>query len=410
MKIAAIANDYPAFDRASAPLRFFNVLTILSAKHQIYYSAVNWRDQVSSIGEEAVRRYRGALQGLGIEVSDDAVHRVLRKDRYDAILFEFYYTALPVLEETRFWQPAARIVIDTGDVNYHRLLRKAALTHKKEDAVKAQRTKLAELGTYRASDLVVAVSEEDKAVLWQETHDIRVEIIPNLHVVPEFDSATQTIPNSLIFIGSFDHEPNRDAIVYFSNDILPLIREKVPSVTLRVIGNSPPPEIQRLAGPGVEILGQVPDTTPFLRSSRVSIAPLRFGAGLKGKVGEAMACSVPVVTTLVGIEGFGLSPGVNVLVGDAPQEFADAVVRLCTDDELYQLVRKSGWWFLKSKFSTEVVAKRIEDIFDSLPNMPIKALPANRRVQKNVKYFLDRHVTWRLKSRLDKTAHKARNA
>src|SRR5581483_10434832 len=98
-------------------------------------------------------------------------------------------------------------------------------------------------------------------------------------------------------------------MIYFTSAILPKIVDAVPDVKLRIVGNAPPEEIVRLASQHVEVVGYVPDTKPYLQKSVISVAPLRFGGGMKGKVGEAMSYGLGVVTTSFGAEGFGLTAG-----------------------------------------------------------------------------------------------------
>src|SRR6185369_13677698 len=166
------------------------------------------------------------------------------------------------------------------------------------------------------------VTEDDRGLLLRELKHLRVEIVPTMHDVSPLDDATQRTPNTLVFVGPFLHAPNIDAMVYFCNEVFPLITSEIPDATLAIVGSFPTQPVKNLARDGVEVIGFVPDVKPYLDSSYVSIAPLRFGGGMKGKIGEAMAHGLPVVTTSIGIEGFGLTPSTNVLVGDTPRDFA----------------------------------------------------------------------------------------
>ncbi|MEO6146109.1 MAG: glycosyltransferase family 4 protein, partial [Sulfuriferula sp.] len=299
--------------------------------------------------------------------------------------------------EARFRQPGARIIIDTVDVHFHRLFAKARLSQKAEDFAQARATKKAELCAYKAADFVVAVTNQDQHILLQQDRHIRVEIIPNIHKVMALTDVHQKLPNSLVFVGGFSHEPNVDAMLFFCQEILPLIRLDIPDVRVLIIGGSPPQGVSDLAGGSVEVLGYVPDTAPFLERSAISIAPLRFGAGMKGKIGEAMSYGLPVVTTTVGIEGFGLSPEENVLVGDMPGEFAAHVVRLIRDKALYEKIRTNGWLFIKQNYSDEATVERVYSIFDRLDSYPIKKLSAVGLIKKSVMNTLEKHLLWRFR-------------
>jgi glycosyltransferase involved in cell wall biosynthesis len=147
----------------------------------------------------------------------------------------------------------------------------------------------------------------------------------------------------------------------------------------------------------VEVLGYVPETKPFLETSAVSIAPLRFGAGMKGKIGEAMSFSLPVVTTTIGVEGFGLTPGKDVLVGDTPEAFALAVVSMLRDTALWAQVGAAGFAFIRDNYSEPVVRRAVFRIFDDLGAYPVKRISTYRLVWRKLGYLLERHLNWRLK-------------
>lgn len=384
-------------DRASGDLRFYTILEMLMERHAVSFCCYDWQQQLNEIGESELARYQGQLENLGIEVIRSDIPSVLEHGRFDVIWFEFYYPARANLIEARFWQPDAWVVIDTVDVHFHRLFAKANLSKKTEDFSQARATKKEELRVYKNADFVISVTEQDRQILIRQDGDIRVEVLPNIHKVPALMASHQRLPNSLVFVGGFGHEPNVDAMLFFCQEILPLIRRDIPDIRLKIIGSSPPEAISNLAGGGVEVLGYVPDTAPFLESSAISIAPLRFGAGMKGKIGEAMSHGLPVITTTVGIEGFGLSPEENVLVGDTPGEFAAQVVRLVRDNALYEKIRTNGWLFIKQNYSEDAVIERVLSIFDRLDSYPIKKLSTVGRIKKSMMNTLEKQLLWRFR-------------
>jgi glycosyltransferase involved in cell wall biosynthesis len=200
-----------------------------------------------------------------------------------------------------------------------------------------------------------------------------------------------------VYIAHFDHEANVDGILHFCTHALPLIRQELPDVRLRIVGHSPPEKVKALSGPNVEVLGFVPDIREIYQSSDVAIAPMRFGGGLKGKVAEAMSFGLPVVTNSACLVGFGLSPGVNVLVGDDPRAFADAVVGLLRDRALYQKVSENGWQFIKKNFSDEVITTKLKELMDGRLQYRPKRLPLGKRLVWNARVFVERHVLWRFR-------------
>lgn len=407
MKILTTARCYPMPDRSAGDLRFSQLLNILVRHHDVSFCAgsdLTW--ETALVGEAKIAQYRDALTSTGVRIVDDEPLAAVRSVVYDVVLFEFYHAAEPVIDDIRFSQPRARLIVDSVDVAYNRLLSKARLTKAAEDIEAARAVKRTELAVYNKADMVIAVTEDDRNLLMKESTSLRVEIIPTIHDVSPLDDAVQRSPNTLVFVGSFLHEPNIDAMVYFCNDIFPMIAREIPDVRLKVIGSSPTQSIKDLARDGVEVIGFVPDVKPFLDRSYVSIAPLRYGGGMKGKIGEAMAHGLPVVTTSVGIEGFGLTPNANVLVGDTPQAFAKRTCDLLRDASLFESIRRSGWSFMKERFSQEAVATRVDAIFDRLNDFPVKQLAMGSFLRRAVPQQLDRHLLWRFRGKSDRNKHR----
>ena len=145
---------------------------------------------------------------------------------------------------------------------------------------------------------------------------------------------------------------------YFVKEILPLIRQDIPGVVFYMVGSNITETVQALASQDVVAVGYVPDLTPYLDGCRVFVAPLRYGAGMKGKIGQSMGFGLPVVTTSIGAEGMGLIDGEH-----SPAAFARAVVRLYTDDLLWERTSLNALLHIKSNFSKAVVQTKLAQIF-----------------------------------------------
>ena len=152
-------------------------------------------------------------------------------------------------------------------------------------------------------------------------------------------------------MGGFGHAPNPDAITHFCANAWPAVRAAVPDARLTIIGSQPPEAVRALAGDAVQVTGWVPDVVPFLQAARVSIAPLRFGAGVKGKIAEALAHGLPVVATPIGVEGMALSDGDDVLVAADDAAFGAAVARLHTDRALWERLAAGGRAYVEEHLS-----------------------------------------------------------
>jgi glycosyltransferase involved in cell wall biosynthesis len=159
-----------------------------------------------------------------------------------------------------------------------------------------------------------------------------------------------------VFVGGSHHPPNSDAILYFLSEIFPLIQQKIPQIKFHLVGGNPIEEITALASENIIIHGYVEDLNKFLEGIRISVAPMRFGAGMKGKVCTTLGCGVPTIGTKIGFEGMGYLRNLNLMLADTVSEMAEKVCQI--------YLKKETW----CKLSKESVV----DIYEN--NGPIKSL------------------------------------
>jgi glycosyltransferase involved in cell wall biosynthesis len=260
----------------------------------------------------------------------------------------------PYLAHWRAWAPQARIVFNTVDLHFLRELRQAQLASSPELLAEAERTRAMELELAAASDLTIVLSRAEVYVLKRQVPE--VELL-NLSLI--FESTAARVAafderRDVMFVGSFPHRPNVDAMLYFTREIWPLVRARLPGSALLVVGSSPPPEILALGElEGVRVLGFVADLERLFASVRLTVAPLLFGAGVKGKIGSSLCQGVPCVATSIAVEGMGLVGERDVLIADAPEDFAAQVVRLYTDRELWGRLSEAGLRFVSDNYSME---------------------------------------------------------
>jgi glycosyltransferase involved in cell wall biosynthesis len=403
MRLLVVANVIPMPDQSAGWFRFFRMLRVLAEGNQVCFHPIDLRWQIKNFGEAAVSRYRASISDLGIQVTGGKwgeLSSLLRSVRFEIAFFEHYATALPeIIEEFRYFQPRGRVIVDTVDVAFRRLATKALVTGMEEDRRRARVVKEEELSAYMRADVVIAVGESDAEVLQTQRLRCRIERVPLIFPVQPFaPQRARAQRPTLLFVAHFLHDANVDAIVRFCEDVLPLLVRQVPDVRLQVVGRSPPPEVQALAGPNVDVMGFVPDVEAVYTSSDVAIAPMRYGGGLKGKIAEAMSFGLPVVTNSVSLQGFRAQPGREVLVGDDAQSFADAIVALFRDPILYDRVREGGWRYVDANYSEEAVGKKLMEVVTSSLDAPPRRLSAGRRAVRGAKEMLERHVLWRLRS------------
>jgi glycosyltransferase involved in cell wall biosynthesis len=165
----------------------------------------------------------------------------------------------------------------------------------------------------------------------------------------------------LLFVGAMHRDANVDAVRHFCREILPRVRADVPTVTLTIVGGEPPPEVCLLEGePGVRVTGFVDALEPFYGRATVFVAPLRIAGGIAGKTLDALAGGCAVVTTTMGNDGLGATPGEHLLVADAPADFAASVVRLLRDPALRRRLGDAGRRFAAERFGPAVCAAALE--------------------------------------------------
>lgn len=281
--------------------------------------------------------------------------------------YEFAFVCLPDLmlryaPAIRLHAPQAVLVYDTVDLHALRYRRAAELTGDAEKFRQAGHYERLESANVQSADRVVAISDEEAERIAQKHPHAQVFTVPNIH------APRQTVPgfagrHGLLFIGHYLHAPNEDAARHLALDILPLVQATLGHEPLYLLGSSPGDAVRNLGTPDVHVIGQIADPVPWFDRCRVFVAPLRFGAGMKGKIGQSMSLGLPVVTTSVGAEGMGLQNGVTCLIVDEPKEFAAAVVRLCHDENLWNAVSREALRHVEINLSKPVARRALTALF-----------------------------------------------
>jgi len=240
-----------------------------------------------------------------------------------------------------------------------------------------QKTEAAEPTYLRLADRVLAVSETDRDAFASFVEPGKLAVIPTGVDVDYFHpTPVEETANSLVFTGSMDWLPNEDAILYFVDTILPLIKKQCPEVCLEVVGRSPSRKLQALAERerSLRLTGWVEDIRPFVARGSICIVPLRIGGGTRLKIFEAMAMSKAVVSTSVGAEGLPVQSGANIIVADTPGDFAQSVVSLLRDPSQRRQLGTSARALVQEKYSWPKVA---ESFASTLRDTIIPSTPRN---------------------------------
>ncbi len=292
---------------------------------------------------------------------------VLAAEKYDVIVCDFLHAAgvvpfergIPVVLFThnveamiwkRHWEVAANPVWKfVCKREYHKM-------------------EAAELNYLRRSTQVLTVSDADTAFFARNINLAKITTIPTGVDIDYFKPMSGEEPNSLIFTGSMDWMPNEDGILYFSKEILPLIRKQRPGVQVWVVGRKPGKKIKALAESdrGIRVTGRVEDIRPYIAKGSVYIVPLRVGSGTRIKIFEAMAMGKAVVSTIIGAEGLPVTPGSDIILADEPQRFAENVCHLLGSSEERNRVGHAARKLVEENYSWVVVAKHMESVLRSV--------------------------------------------
>ena len=355
LRILIVDHMVPAPDRDAGSVRMLAMLELLGELgHHVTFIPDNLTPQ---------EPYTSALQQMGVEVlfGDMSIPEYVAAHARDVdLVVVCRATIAGKYVATLAAQPAPpAIVFDTVDLHFLREQRLAALDGDAGAVARAAAIKADELALARASQAVWVVSPHEADVLRAEDPGLRVDVVPLIHATragtPGFAAR-----RDLMFIGGFRHPPNEDAVRHFASEILPRLAGPLPEVRFLAVGPDPPPSVQALAGARVSIMGYVADVDPVFDGCRVFVAPLRYGAGLKGKIVQSLACGLPVVTTSVGAEGLGVVDGEHVLIADAPDAFAERIARLYTDEALWTRLSEVGRAHVEATFGHAAVKGRLD--------------------------------------------------
>src|SRR5688572_19487592 len=312
--------------------------------------------------------YVRQLQQLGVEVEFAPYIRSVgdllrtRGREFDIVVLARHYVASRHVDEVRRYAPKALLAFDTVDLHFLRAERLAEIEQTAGSRTMARSRRDAELSLIRRVDVTIVVSPVERDVLQEAVPEARVLLLSNIHDrVPGGRLFAER--QGLVFIGGFEHPPNTDGVLWYAREVLPRIRERLPDVVSYIVGSKVPSTIRALTSEDFVVTGFVADIAPFFTGCRVSIAPLRYGAGVKGKVNLAMSYGLPVVATPTAVEGMHLVPEEDVLVAEDPEGFAAAVERVYRDEALWQRLTANGIANIQRHFSRDVANLALAELF-----------------------------------------------
>jgi len=363
--ILVIDSYVPLYDRESGCVRLLNILKLLL---NLGYSVIFFPD--NGYPEQP---YTSVLQQLGIEV----IYGTPQRYNLEEKLIKY----LPLIDGVWLCRPElcdkymdlirlktkAPIIYDTIDLHFLRLKRqKDYLDPSYQNTSWSWETyQKLELNYANQAEATVVVTEDEKQVL-SSLGVKNVWVIPNIH---EEISLSEKVAfdqrSGLVFIGSYNHPPNIDAVKWLCLEIMPLVWASRPDITVNLLGSNLKDEVKELASDKVIVTGYVTEVEPYFQKSRIFVAPLRFGAGMKGKIGQSLSLGLPTITTKIGAEGMGLIDHQDVLIADTDEEFARGVIELYDNRELWQKLADNSLETIK-RYQPATVQTNLQALLSNL--------------------------------------------
>jgi GT2 family glycosyltransferase len=312
-----------------------------------------------------------ALQRIGVEVlhapwfwsAEEVMRR--RGAEFDAVYLHRYVNAFKYAGVLRAVMPHAKLLYSVADIHHLRLEREAAVTGSQAAAEAANQMKARELAALAMVDQVIVHSAYEGSYLAGLLDEEHLNIIP--WVVPTLPPRTGFQERrDVVFLGGYRHPPNIDAVTYFVAEVMPILRQLVPGIVFRIAGSHMPDSFHDLAAPDVVLDGFIPDLATYFEDIRVMVAPLRYGAGIKGKVFDSLARGLPCVASSIAAEGMDLQDGEAIAIADEPRAIAEAIAWLHQDEEAWLRLQRGGLDYISRTCSEDSVLARFRRMFARL--------------------------------------------
>jgi glycosyltransferase involved in cell wall biosynthesis len=293
----------------------------------------------------------------------------LRTKRFDVVNLEFPYLGHCHLRQAPPGEKLPPLVVDSHEIAYdlaRQFARSGSLARRVYAEVNWRKLRREELGTYRDADGVYLCSAADERRLLDQIPQTHTAVIPNAADVDYYQPRPTDPPpdgRTVVYFGLLSTVPNVDGVIHFVQDIWPRIAEANPEARCKIIGGRPPPSLLALAGPRVELTGFVSDLRPHLAAAAALVVPLRLGGGTRLKIVEGMAMGKAIVSTTLGAEGIEAVPGRDILIGDQPAAFADAVNRLLSEPGLAARIGRSARQLAVERYAWSAAARTLESFY-----------------------------------------------
>jgi hypothetical protein len=361
--VALLIDDtFPSPDRDAGSIEIVHLAEALAAFGLDVFFAARLDDDQDR---------QGALRARGIRTIPAAAASGLEAflchhaDQLTLVVLNRVYCGGAAFETVRTHAPRARIVFNTIDLHWIRVGREAELANDPTLRLAAADLRARELHLARETDATIVVSAAEAEILRAEAPGARVVTLPLAR--PTTPPTTPFAARGGVgFIGAFRHAPNRDAIVWFARAVWPLVIEVLPDCRLSIAGPDMPDGLLDGVPGHVEILGHVPDIGPWFEGLRLTVAPLRFGAGAKGKLVSSLAAGVPCVATPIALEGMGLTDADGAIRADTPDAMAKAITSLHEDQTSWERLSPAACRAVEEHFSLGDWRARLAALLETL--------------------------------------------
>jgi glycosyltransferase involved in cell wall biosynthesis len=383
MKILFACKEFPHSKVIGGPIIVFNRLKYLSKSHTVSLVAFAKKEDEQYI--PSLRPYCHDIQIVplppkrslfkrtrdfflspvppyflrmhGSTAMKKTIAEMVAKDKYDFVIAE--YSVMGQFIHNNTYLPPVQRIISVHECYYLARLkdfRHYSLGFKKlKEAVNLKGLKKYEFDMYLQADKVLALTPQGREELLDICPQLNISIVPHGVDTEHFSfSSLENEEKAITFVGNYLHYPNVDAVLFFHEEIWPLLKAKVPDAKFYIVGQSPPDNIRAFSQDAdIIVTGKVDDVTPFLKKGRVFICPVRLGGGFRGKILEAMSVGRPVVSTSLGAEGIPANHRENIIIADSPSSFVQEISELLSDDVLYERIREKARKMVEEKYAWE---------------------------------------------------------
>lgn len=306
----------------------------------------------------------GALQAASIAASyvrlGRLAGRLLRQERFDLVHVDYLESAIALPRRRRV--PRLAVAIDELGKPTRRRFELASGAARAGAWLAWRATVAMQRRVCRSLDRILTLSEQDRRALLALDPELPVGVLPfPVGIDTDRVDGAARERDHLLFVGAMNRDVNADAVIHFCRQILPLVRKEAPAVRLTIAGAAPTESVQRLGRePGVVVTGFVDRLEPYYERATLLVSPLRVGGGIISKNLDAMAAGCPVVTTSIGNEGIGATPGAELLTADTPAEFAAAVLSILQSGDAGRRLADAARAFVHERYSVEASLAALE--------------------------------------------------